>query len=60
MCHRSTAPGRPKRKKPTKKHRVRSQDMIEEGIYYSDKSSSASIEDGCLLLGLTQDVIDLN
>ena len=55
-CLRSTVPGRTKRRKGTKKRR----DMIEEGTYYSDESSSDSIEDGCLLLGLTQDMIDLD
>ena len=59
-CLRSTAPGRTKRRKGTKNHRVRSQDMIEGGTYYSDESSPESIEDGCLLLGLTQDVLDLD
>ena len=47
-CLRSTAPGRAKRK-PTKKCRIRTQDMIEGGIYWSDKSAPESIEDGCLL-----------
>ena len=55
-CLRSTAPGRARKKKPTKKHRIRTQDMIEGGTYLSDESA----EDGCLLLGLTQDVIDLD
>ena len=59
-CLRSTAPGRSKRRKGTKKRRVRSQDMIEGGTYYSDKSYPDTIEEGCLLLGLTQDVIDLD
>ena len=59
-CPRSTALERPKRRNGTKKRRVRSQDMIEEGTYYSDESSSDSIEDGCLLLGRIQDVVDLN
>ena len=34
--------------------------MIEGGTYYLDESASESVEDGCLLLGLTQDVIDLD
>ena len=35
--------------------------MIEEGLRFLDESDSDSIEDGCLLLGLTnQDVIDLD
>ena len=59
-CLRSTAPGRTKRRKGTKKRRVRSQDIIEGGTYYSGESSPDSIEDGCLLLGLTQVVIDLD
>ena len=46
-------------KKGTMKRRVRTQDMIEEGLRYSDESGPESIEDGCLLLGLTRDVIDL-
>ena len=43
-CLRSSAPGRVKRKQ-IKKRRIRTQDMI---------------EDKCLLLGLTRDVIDLD
>ena len=58
-CLRSSAPGRVKRK-PTKKRRIRTQDMIDGGTYWSDKYAPESIEDGCLLLGLTQDVIDLD
>ena len=58
-CLRSSAPGRVKRKS-TKKRRIRTQNMIEEGTYWSDKSALESIEDGCLFLGLTQDVIDLD
>ena len=58
-CLRSSAPGQAKKKKGTRKRRIRTQDMIEGGIYYSDKSASESIEAGCLLLGLTQDAIDL-
>ena len=57
-CLRSSAPGRVKRK-PTKKLRIRTQDMIFEGTYWSDESSRESIKVGCLLLGLTQDLIDL-
>ena len=53
QCLRSAAPGRTKRRKGTKKRRVRSQDMIEGGTYYSDESAPYSIEDRCLLLGLT-------
>ena len=58
-CLRSSAPGRSKKKKGTRKRRVRTQDMVEEGVYYSDESDRESVEDGCLLLGLTRDVIDL-
>ena len=58
-CLRSSAP-RPVKRKPTKKGRIRTQNMIEEGTYWSDESAPESIEDGCLLLGLTQDVIDLD
>ena len=60
ICLRSSAPGRPRRKKGTRKRKVRTQDMIEEGLRYLDKSDSDSVEDGCLLLGLTRDVIDLD
>ena len=58
-CLRSKAPGRVKRK-PTKKRRIRTQNMIKEGTYWLDESAPESIKDGCLLLGLTQDVIDLD
>ena len=58
-CLRSSAPGRARKKKGTRKRRVRTQDMIEGGTYYSDESAPESVEDGCLLLGLTRDVIDL-
>ena len=58
-CLRSSAPRRVKRK-PTKNCRIRTQDMILEGTYWSDTSAPESIEDGGLLLGLTQDVIDLD
>ena len=50
-CLRSTAPGRAKKRKGTKKPRVRTQDMIKGGTYYSDESAPESVEDGCLLLG---------
>ena len=60
MCPRSSTPGRPRKRKTAKKHRVRTQDMIEEGLRFLDESDSDSIEDGCLLLGLTRDVIDLD
>ena len=59
-CLRSTAPGRARKKKPTKKRRIYTQDMIEGGTYWSDESALESVEDGCLLPGLTQDVIDLD
>ena len=52
-CLRSSAPRRARKKKGTR------QDMVEEGAYYSDESDPESVEDGCFLLGLTIDVIDL-
>ena len=58
-CLRSSALGQVERK-PTKKRRIHTQDMILEGMYWSDESAPESIEDGCLLLGLTRDVIDLD
>ena len=58
-CLRSSAPGGARKKKGTRKCRVWTQDMIEGGTYYSDKSVPESVEDGCLLLGLTRDVIYL-
>ena len=54
-CKRSTAPGRPRRK-PNKRSKPRTQDMILEGLYCLDES----LEDGCLLLGLTRNIIDLD
>ena len=59
-CPRSSTLGRPRKKKETRKRRVRTQDMIEEGLRFLDESDPESIEDGCLLLGLTRDVIDLD
>ena len=59
-CLRSTAPGRAKKRKQAKKRRVRTQNMIEGGTYWSDESAPVSVEDGFLLLGLTRDVIDLD
>ena len=59
-CLRSTAPGRARKNKSTKKRWIRTQDMIEGGTYWSDESAPESVEDGCLLQGLTQDVIDLD
>ena len=47
-CLRSSAPGQVKRK-PTKKRRIRTQDMIEGGTYWLEESPPESIEDGCLL-----------
>ena len=44
----------------TKKRRVRTQDVIEGGTYYLEESAPGTVKDRCLLLGLTQDVIDLN
>ena len=58
-CLRSSAPGHVKRK-PTKKRRIRTQDMVLEGVYWSNESEPESVEDGCLLLGLTQDIIDFD
>ena len=58
-CLRSSAPGQVKRK-PTKKRRIRTQNMTEEGTYWSDESAPESIEDGCLLLGLAQYIIDID
>ena len=56
-CLRSSAPGRARKKKVAKKCRIRTEDMIEDGL---DESAPESVEDGCLRLGLTQDMIDLN
>ena len=53
MCHRSSDPGQSRKTKGTRKRRVRTQDMIEEVLRYLDESDPDSIEDGCLLLGLT-------
>ena len=58
-CLRSSAPGQSKKKKGTRKRRVWTQDMVKEGLRYSDESDPKSVEDACLLLGLTQDVINL-
>ena len=58
-CLRSSAPGRVKGK-PTKKCRILTQDMVEEGVYWSDESEPDLVEDGCLLLGLTRYIIDLH
>ena len=58
-CLRSSAPGRTRKKKVTRKRRVQTQDMIEGGTFYSDESAPESVEDGCLHLGLSQDLIDL-
>ena len=55
---RPSASGRGKRKL-TKKCRIRTQNMIEEVTYWLDESAPESIEDGCLLLGLTQDIVGL-
>ena len=59
-CLRSSAPGRTTKKKGMRKRRVRTLDMIVGGTYYSHESAPESVEDGCLLLGLTQDLIDLD
>ena len=53
MCPRSSTPARSRKRKATKKHRVLTQDMIEEGLQFLDDSDLESIEDDCLLLGLT-------
>ena len=58
-CLRSSAPERARKMKGTRKPRVWTQDMIEGGTYYSEESASESVEDGCLLLGLTRDVLNL-
>ena len=58
-CLRSSVPG-PVKRKPTKKRRICTQNMILEGMYWSDKPEPESVEDGCLLLRLTRDVIDLD
>ena len=58
-CLHSSAPGQTRKKKVTRKLRVRTQDMIEGGTYYSDESAPESVEDGCLHVGLSQDLIDL-
>ena len=57
---RSSAPGQARKRKLTKKHRIHTQDMIEGGTYWLDESSPESVEEGCLLLGLTRGVIDLD
>ena len=44
-CLRSSAPGRARKKKGTRKCRVRTQDMMEGGTYYSDESAPESAED---------------
>ena len=59
-CLRPSAPGRARKRKPTKTHRIRTQDMIEGGARWSEESAPESVEDGCLLLGLTQDAIELD
>ena len=59
-CLRSSAPGRVRKKNPSKKRRIRTQDMIEDGTYWLSESALESFEDGCMLLRLTQDVIDLD
>ena len=59
-CLRSSAPRRARKRKPTKTRGIRTQDMIEGGTHWSDESAPESVEDGCLLLGLTQDTIELD
>ena len=46
-CLRSSAPGRARKRKLTKT----------SGTHWLDESAPESVEDGCLLLGLTQDVV---
>ena len=45
MCLRSSAPGQSRKKKGMRKRRVRTQDMVEEGLCYSDESDPESVED---------------
>ena len=59
-CLRSYAPGRARKRKPTKTRGIRTQDLTEGGIHWSDESAPESVEDGCLLLGLTHDAIELD
>ena len=59
-CLRPSAPGHARKRKPTKTRGIRTQDMIEGGTLWSDESAPESVEDGCLLLGLTQDAIELD
>ena len=47
-CLRSSAPGRARKKKGTKKSRTCTQDMIQGGTYYSDESAPESVKDGFL------------
>ena len=49
MCFRSSAPGQSRKKKGTRKRRVWTQDMVEEGLRYSDQSDPESVEDGCFV-----------
>ena len=51
-CPRSTAP-RPLRRKPTMKSREDLPRKVLEGVFWLDKSGPESVEDECLLLGLT-------
>ena len=45
-CKRSTAPGHTRRKL-TKKSKPWTQDMILEGVYWTDELETKSVEDGC-------------
>ena len=45
-CLRSSAPGRARKRKPTKTRRIRTQDMIEGGTHWSDESAPESVEGG--------------
>ena len=59
-CLRPSAPGRSRKKKGTRKCRGWTQDMVEEGLYYSGEGvGDVDVEDGCLLLGLTPELSDL-
>ena len=44
-CLRSSAPGQARKKKGTRKCRVRTQDMIEGGTYYSNKNHDYYLKD---------------
>ena len=58
-CKRSTAPGHTRRKQ-TKTLKPWTQDMILDGVYWTNDSKLESIEDGWVLLSLTRDIIDFD